>query len=165
MRFIFLKSGVYGAPLDTSVRCFLDAILIFTLHQGSKRRLTDVHLVNNDAESTVKSVMQVQALLEHGIRGLTNDAVKMWKKFSPKDQGANLSKGRSKKTNNPIIGANDENTGALDDCASRDYQENDVPCVPGRRVGDNFAIPFDSKYSRTGTSGTNKENENESSDG
>ena len=68
--------GIYGAPLDACVRCFLDAIVIFT-HNEQEHRLCDVRLVNNDAESTVMSIVLVETLLETGVAVLTEEALQV----------------------------------------------------------------------------------------
>ncbi|KAH3787234.1 hypothetical protein DPMN_165354 [Dreissena polymorpha] len=70
-----ISTGVYGAPLDICVRCFLYAALLFTnSNPESERRLADVRLVNNDAESTVTSIVLVQTMLESSISELTAEA-------------------------------------------------------------------------------------------
>lgn len=85
---------MYGAPLDTCVRCFLDAVLIFTQQNGEDLRLEDIRLVNNDAESTVTSIVLVKTLLDHGVDTLTADAENFMKKCENKDREMNLPRGR-----------------------------------------------------------------------
>ncbi|XP_052224987.1 uncharacterized protein LOC127840618 [Dreissena polymorpha] len=70
-----ISTGVYGAPLDICVRCFLYAALLFLKsNPESERRLADVRLVNNDAESTVTSIVLVQTMLESSMTALTAEA-------------------------------------------------------------------------------------------
>jgi len=68
---------VYSAPLDLCVKCFLNAVLLFTDDHPASRRLDDVRLVNNDAESTVTSIVLVRTQLDMGISVLTADAREM----------------------------------------------------------------------------------------
>lgn len=78
------------------MRCFLDAVLIFTSrHSEDSRRLADIRLVNNDAESTVTSIVLVQTLLVDGIDRLTADAETFMGKFAQDDREMNLPRGRS----------------------------------------------------------------------
>lgn len=91
---LFYLAGVYGAPLDLCVRCFLNAVLIFTHKQVHDQRLNDIRLVNNDAESTVTSIVLVETLLDDGLESLTTDAERFIEKFENDDRELNLPRGR-----------------------------------------------------------------------
>ncbi|XP_052772071.1 uncharacterized protein LOC128211381 isoform X1 [Mya arenaria] len=95
----YISTGVYGAPLDVCVKCFLNAVLIFTAEGSTDHRLNDVRLVNNDAESTVTSIVLVQTQLDMGIPALSADAHELMMESKEKSETSrtaqlNLPRGR-----------------------------------------------------------------------
>ncbi|CAC5387276.1 DTX [Mytilus coruscus] len=64
-----ISSGIFGAPLDTSVQCFLDAVLLYYDKNKSNLRqnLREIHMVNNDEDAVVTTIVIIHSLLEGGV--------------------------------------------------------------------------------------------------
>ncbi|VDI59421.1 Hypothetical predicted protein, partial [Mytilus galloprovincialis] len=64
-----ISSGIFGAPLDTSVQCFLDAVLLYYDKSKSNLRqnLREIHMVNNDEDAVVTTIVIIHSLLEGGV--------------------------------------------------------------------------------------------------
>ncbi|KAK3599400.1 hypothetical protein CHS0354_036415 [Potamilus streckersoni] len=73
-----ISSGIFGAPLDECVRCFLDGLLVYS-KQGTKTlQLTKVDLIFKDPDSTMLCIAILQQLLDNGIENLTKEAMEMY---------------------------------------------------------------------------------------
>ncbi|KAJ8317527.1 hypothetical protein KUTeg_005431 [Tegillarca granosa] len=77
-----ISSGIFGVPLDIAIECFLEGVLLF--HSGHQRdlHLKEIHLVNNDAETVVTSIVMLQSLLEEGQDTATARALENYEKYS-----------------------------------------------------------------------------------
>ncbi|KAL3864975.1 hypothetical protein ACJMK2_006615 [Sinanodonta woodiana] len=73
-----ISSGIFGAPLDECVRCFLDGLLVYA-EQGTKTtHLKKVHLIFKDPDSTMLCIAILQQLLDSGMENLTKEALEMY---------------------------------------------------------------------------------------
>ncbi|OWF46306.1 uncharacterized protein LOC110455922 [Mizuhopecten yessoensis] len=62
-----ISAGIFGCPLDVSIQSFLDGLLIFHSESGESCHLREVHLVNNDLDGVVTSIVLIKSLLDNGL--------------------------------------------------------------------------------------------------
>ncbi|XP_061171331.1 uncharacterized protein LOC133180897 [Saccostrea echinata] len=79
-----ISSGVFGAPLDVSIKCFLDGVLIFHSEMGDPAHLKEITLVNTDEDGVATSIAILQSLLDGGQDRATAEAIDRFTRLQEK---------------------------------------------------------------------------------
>ncbi|XP_062605726.1 uncharacterized protein LOC134267540 isoform X2 [Saccostrea cucullata] len=79
-----ISSGVFGAPLDVSIKCFLDGVLIFHSEMGDPAHLKAITLVNTDEDGVATSIAILQSLLDEGQDRATAEAIDRFTRLQEK---------------------------------------------------------------------------------
>lgn len=79
-----LLKGVFGSPLDVSIKCFLDGALIFHSEVGDSSHLREINLVNTDEDGVATSIAILQSLLDGGQDRATAEAIDRFTRLQEK---------------------------------------------------------------------------------
>ena len=82
-------TGIFGSPLEISIKCFLDALLIFTSECRGDYHLREVNMVNNDDDGVITTIALLHSLLEVGQDQLMAEAIDKFTKLHEKRKGGN----------------------------------------------------------------------------
>lgn len=81
-------TGIFGCPLDVSIQSFLDGLLLFHSECGENCHLREVHLVNNDPDGVVTSIVLIKSLLDNGLDSAVAQSLDRYATLSKTHGGA-----------------------------------------------------------------------------
>ncbi|XP_033757405.1 uncharacterized protein LOC117339804 [Pecten maximus] len=83
-----ISAGIFGCPLDVSIQSFMDGLLMFHSESGESCHLREVHLVNNDLDGVVTSIVLIKSLLDNGLDSAMAQALDRYGTLSKTHGGA-----------------------------------------------------------------------------
>ncbi|KAK3096201.1 hypothetical protein FSP39_024366 [Pinctada imbricata] len=106
-----ISSGIFGSPLDVSIKCFLDGLLLFVSESKKDYHLLEVNMVNNDEDGVITTIAILQSLLEAGQDLIMAQAIDRFTKLQEK-----------RKPSTKVFSSSlSSKTGTKDDFHSLDY--------------------------------------------
>ncbi|XP_069139979.1 serine-rich adhesin for platelets-like [Argopecten irradians] len=102
-----ISAGIFGCPLDVSIQSFLDGLLLFHSESGESCHLREVHLVNNDLDGVVTSIVLIKSLLESGQDSAMAQALDRYGKLS-KTHGGAIRETKTLRSHSKLISKDDD---------------------------------------------------------